>query len=419
MRTGNLCLLAMAGVLVTASVVPHPGRALTKTLPTGWSYIGCKVDVGNRILVAASQGVDYEYAPNVYIILLEQRLHHGWRGIQWVSLSLRVGCQECCRRRTQIALRPAPETPLKPAAGRAAFRSIRILAAQCLQPQQGGAVLLGPASEKFVAYLIMQNSEMCNGKAITSIPLSSSQNWHHSNTPKNNVFPFYAMQWNAAGITTLEADARAAGRDDDPCFQRARYRVAGEHDARVRCQLCVSFGELSISLMKVTPAYKQYIHPLSAKGFKLATPAVTNGGAPRASRGSTLSSRRARAARTITSQCTGTAGGSTTLTEFIEGAKKYGKPIYLTEFGLAWDADAQASNYEGISSPLALSYLDGEPAVAKYAFFGAFNSGTGKDMIAANDVYFVTRAYDYGLFRMVVRRKLGINLNVLFVFSTT
>jgi hypothetical protein len=29
-------------------------------------------------------------------------------------------------------------------------------------------------------------------------------------------------------------------------------------------------------------------------------------------------------------------------------------------------------------------YLDGEPAVAKYAFFGAFNSGTGKDMIAAN-----------------------------------
>jgi hypothetical protein len=29
-------------------------------------------------------------------------------------------------------------------------------------------------------------------------------------------------------------------------------------------------------------------------------------------------------------------------------------------------------------------YLDNEPAVAKYAFFGAFNSGTGKDMIAAN-----------------------------------
>ncbi|KAJ7359840.1 hypothetical protein DFH08DRAFT_646220, partial [Mycena albidolilacea] len=33
----------------------HLERALTKTLPSGWSYIGCKVDVGNRILVAASQ----------------------------------------------------------------------------------------------------------------------------------------------------------------------------------------------------------------------------------------------------------------------------------------------------------------------------------------------------------------------------
>jgi hypothetical protein len=30
------------------------------------------------------------------------------------------------------------------------------------------------------------------------------------------------------------------------------------------------------------------------------------------------------------------------------------------------------------------AYLDSEPAVAKYAFFGAFYSGTGKDMITAN-----------------------------------
>lgn len=43
-------------------------------------------------------GVDYEHAPNVYIILLEQRLHHGWCGIQWVSLSLRVGCMYLCSR---------------------------------------------------------------------------------------------------------------------------------------------------------------------------------------------------------------------------------------------------------------------------------------------------------------------------------
>ncbi|KAJ7138650.1 hypothetical protein C8R46DRAFT_1137465 [Mycena filopes] len=55
------------------------------------------------------------------------------------------------------------------------------------------------------------------------------------------------------------------------------------------------------------------------------------------------------------------------------------------EFGLAWDSDAQASNYEEFL-PLRLptGYLDSEPAVAKYAFFGAFHCGTGKDMIAAD-----------------------------------
>ncbi|KAJ7359839.1 hypothetical protein DFH08DRAFT_921830 [Mycena albidolilacea] len=191
-------------------------------------------------------------------------------------------------------------------------------------------------------------------------------NWHHSNTPKNNVFPFYAMQWNAAGINTLEADARAAG-----------------------ATTILAFNEPDIgSQANMTPesaasSYKQYIHPLSAKGFKLATPAVTNGGAPTGL--AWLDS--------FLTACSGCAydyiavhwygGWIDDFTEFIEGAKKYGKPIYLTEFGLAWDADAQASNYQEFL-PLALSYLDSEPAVAKYAFFGAFNSGTGKDMIAAN-----------------------------------
>ncbi|KAJ7866395.1 hypothetical protein B0H14DRAFT_372049, partial [Mycena olivaceomarginata] len=55
MRIVNLYLMATAGALVTATVVLQRGRAVTKTLPTGWSYVGCKVDVGNRILVAASQ----------------------------------------------------------------------------------------------------------------------------------------------------------------------------------------------------------------------------------------------------------------------------------------------------------------------------------------------------------------------------
>ncbi|KAJ7795660.1 hypothetical protein B0H14DRAFT_2532203 [Mycena olivaceomarginata] len=191
-------------------------------------------------------------------------------------------------------------------------------------------------------------------------------NWGHSNTPKNHDFPFYVMQWNAAGITTLEADARAAGATTILAFN--------EPDLGSQANMT---PESAASL------YKQYIHPLSAKGFKLATPAVTNGGAPTGL--AWLDS--------FLAACSGCAydyiavhwygGWIDDFTEFIEGAKKYGKPIYLTEFGLAWDADAQASNYEEFL-PLALSYLDSEPAVAKYAFFGAFNSGTGKDMIAAN-----------------------------------
>ncbi|KAJ7896639.1 glycosyl hydrolase catalytic core-domain-containing protein [Mycena olivaceomarginata] len=156
------------------------------------------------------------------------------------------------------------------------------------------------------------------------------------------------MQWNAAGITTLEADARAVGATTILAFN--------EPDLGSQANMT---PESAASL------YKQYIHPLSAKGFKLATPAVTNGGAPAG-----LAWLDA-----FLLACSGCA--------LLSGAKKYGKPIYLTEFGLAWDADAQASDYEEFL-PLALSYLDSEPSVAKYAFFGAFNSGTGKDMIAAN-----------------------------------
>ncbi|KAJ7073579.1 hypothetical protein C8F01DRAFT_1241873 [Mycena amicta] len=191
-------------------------------------------------------------------------------------------------------------------------------------------------------------------------------NWGHNNTPENTAFPFYAMQWNGAGITTLEADARAAGASTILAFN--------EPDIS---------SQANLTPQAAAALYQQYIHPLSAKGFKLATPAVTNGGAPT---GLTWLD-------SFLGNCTGCAydyialhwygGWIDDFTDFINGAKKYGKPIYLTEFGLAWDSDAQASNYEEFL-PLALSYLDSEPAVAKYAFFGAFHSGTGKDMIAAN-----------------------------------
>ncbi|KAF7351501.1 Glycoside hydrolase family 128 protein [Mycena sanguinolenta] len=174
------------------------------------------------------------------------------------------------------------------------------------------------------------------------------------------------MQWNADGIASLAANAKVAN-------------AVG----------ILAFNEPDISSQaNMTPEdaasyYLQYISPLSAQGFKLATPAVTNGGPPTG-----LAWLDA-----FLAACTGCAydyialhwygGWIDDFTEFIESAKKYNKPIHLTEFGLSWDAQAQASDYEEFL-PLALSYLDSEPAVAKYAFFGAFHSGTGKDMIAAN-----------------------------------
>ncbi|KAJ7888187.1 hypothetical protein B0H14DRAFT_3430377 [Mycena olivaceomarginata] len=150
------------------------------------------------------------------------------------------------------------------------------------------------------------------------------------------------MQWNAAGITTLEADARAAG-----------------------ATTILAFNEPDLgSQANMTPeSAASSIHPPAlGEGLQARDAAVTNGGAP-------------------TGLAALVGGWIDDFTEFIEGAKKYGKPIYLTEFGLAWDADAQASDYEEF---LPSRYLDSEPSVAKYAFFGAFNSGTGKDMIAAN-----------------------------------
>lgn len=55
----------------------------------------------------------------------------------------------------------------------------------------------------------------------------------------------------------------------------------------------------------------------------------------------------------------------------------------FTEMGFSWDADATVDSFTQFF-PLAFNYLDNEPAVAKYAFFGAFSDGTAKDMIYPN-----------------------------------
>jgi len=58
----------------------------------------------------------------------------------------------------------------------------------------------------------------------------------------------------------------------------------------------------------------------------------------------------------------------TQFTEFLTGLKKYNKPIWLTEF--ACPASGKPIDYEITFLKAALNFLDNEPSIARYAWFG-------------------------------------------------
>jgi hypothetical protein len=58
----------------------------------------------------------------------------------------------------------------------------------------------------------------------------------------------------------------------------------------------------------------------------------------------------------------------TQLTEYLDGLKKYNKPIWLTEF--ACPAAGQPIEFEISFMKQVLELLDNDPAIAKYAWFG-------------------------------------------------
>jgi hypothetical protein len=100
--------------------------------------------------------------------------------------------------------------------------------------------------------------------------------------------------------------------------------------------------------------YKQYIHPLGATGHTLISPAVTNGGAPTG-----LTWLDSFMASCAGCQIDGIAihwygGWIDDLKSFVEAAKKYNKPLYMTEFGLQWDKDATIDSFTEFL-PLAFS----------------------------------------------------------------
>ncbi|KAG8927202.1 hypothetical protein FRC02_008409 [Tulasnella sp. 418] len=191
-------------------------------------------------------------------------------------------------------------------------------------------------------------------------------NWGTTKLPIYNSIPnFYVMQWNGNGINQLASKTSAAGSSVILGFNEPDHP-----------------DQANMTPANAASLWKQYIQPIKAQNpnIKLISPAFTNGGSPMGFAWMDA----------FLAACTGCTfdaialhwygGWMDDFKEFINTAKKYNKPLWLTEFGLAWDAQAQAANYLEFL-PLALAYLDSEPAVAKYAFFGAFYSGTGKDML--------------------------------------
>lgn len=183
----------------------------------------------------------------------------------------------------------------------------------------------------------------------------------------NNTFPYIPQQWSAGGIQGL-APALGALKP------KAEY-VLGFNEPD-------NDGQARMSPQDAATYWKQYMEPLRRDlNVKLVSPAVTNAGAPG---GIAWMDEFVAACTGCTFDVVGLhwyGGWTTDLQEHIDNAKKYGKPIWLTEFGLSWDA--QAANYEEFL-PLALQQLDAEPAIERYAFFGAFHSDQGWDMLDAN-----------------------------------
>ncbi|KAG8944033.1 hypothetical protein FRC04_002228 [Tulasnella sp. 424] len=194
-------------------------------------------------------------------------------------------------------------------------------------------------------------------------------NWHADKPSVFSSIPsFYAMQWDATDISKLHHELKKDGAGVLLGFN--------EPD---------NAGQANLSPEAAATLWKRYFEPIKAHNhtIKLITPAVTNAGAPGGL--AWLDS--------FLSYCTGChidgvaihwyGGWIDDFTAFVNGAKKYNKPIYLTEFGLDWDQYATVDSYTQFL-PLAFSYLDNEPAVAKYAFFGAFYSGTGALRVPEN-----------------------------------
>jgi len=136
-------------------------------------------------------------------------------------------------------------------------------------------------------------------------------------------------------------------------------------------------GQCNISPQQAANSWKQWIEPFAGKA-QLVSPAITNGGAPLGE--AWLDS--------FLSLCTGCTIDAIAMhiydsptnigyyESYISGlAAKYGKPVFVSEFGTNGGSDADRLTFLQTLD----TFLDGLNGVAKYAFFMDGSGGSVND----------------------------------------
>lgn len=128
-------------------------------------------------------------------------------------------------------------------------------------------------------------------------------------------------------------------------------------------------GQCNISPSAAASAWKTYMQPYASSNVKLVSPAVTNGGGETGLQWMSE----------FLGNCTGCTVDVIALHWYssyapdfqnhVESAyNMFGKPIWVTEFGLTSSTDAQIESFLESAMP----WMDSTSYVQRYAYFGAF-----------------------------------------------
>ncbi|PNS19844.1 hypothetical protein CAC42_7811 [Sphaceloma murrayae] len=246
-------------------------------------------------------------------------------------------------------------------------------------------------------------SSTCSATTAKS-KVSWAYNWYSAphdpklgaqTAPLHSNLQFVPMLWSAASdLTSVWASNVAAAKS------KGWTEVLGFNEP----DLCVDgAGSSCMSIADAVIAYRQYITPLKAQGFRLGGPAVTNGQGFEVGNDWLVKFLAACSDCQIDFLPIHWYGGPTDFQSFYDnlyytysdvGKGKY--PIWITEFGLTSGTDAQVDAF--VTNVFA--HLDTQATfVEKYAWFMAGNPGTYPgNLVSAdqNSLSTIGKGYDTG-----------------------